>query len=313
MIVAGRADHRADPEHQPDHHADRRRHALRAVLDQRDARRRTCRSTSSASTRPTGPSSRSPTSIPRPSPSTASRSRPPPSSATPTQADWLNGIQDAIITISPRSALNLAAGVRTITISGKTLASSPLPNETWTGSASVTVTGSSSSGNSSSLVAGSRAAPCSRPPSIRRSGPLSTSRPSSQLSAYNYAPIPLSVALQQYRRPPGLQRADLRLQPSRETPQELPDHPRAGGDRLVQDQGTAHLRQQPESWIAAASTPASPTSTRTRRPRSAASTRASCRSSRRPRTSRIREPRPMGIGQVGRPRRTSVPAAASRT
>ena len=87
------------PEHQPDHHADRRRHAVRAVLDQRDHARPTCRSTSSASPRPTGPSCRSPTSIRRPSRSMASRSRPPPSSATPTQADWLNGIQDAIITI----------------------------------------------------------------------------------------------------------------------------------------------------------------------------------------------------------------------
>ncbi len=47
--------------------------------------------------------------------------------------DYPNGIPDAIITITPRSALGLTNGVHLITITGKTLATSPLPNFTWTG------------------------------------------------------------------------------------------------------------------------------------------------------------------------------------
>ncbi len=62
-----------------------------------------------------------------------------------------DGIPDAIITISPRSALKLSPGTTTITISGSTLSTSPLPNRTWTGSATpVTVTG----GSVSPVVAG---------------------------------------------------------------------------------------------------------------------------------------------------------------
>ena len=53
-----------------------------------------------------------------------------------------DGIPDAIITISPRSALNLPNGSQKFTITGPdTIVSSPLPNYTWTGTATVTVTG----------------------------------------------------------------------------------------------------------------------------------------------------------------------------
>ncbi len=119
------------------------------------------------------------------------------------QADWVNGIQDAIITITPRSSLKLTAGTTTITISGKTLTTSPLSPDTWTGSATVTVTGSSSGGNSSSLLAGIAGGPVEETTFNSPFGPTQYVPTISQLSAYNYAPIPLSVALQQYQPAPG--------------------------------------------------------------------------------------------------------------
>lgn len=118
--------------------------------------------------------------------------------ADPNKADWLNGIQDAIITITPRSSLGLTAGTRTITISGKTLSSSPLAGETWTGSATATVTGSSSGGSSTSLVAGAAGGPVLETTFNSTFGATQYVPTISQLSAYNYAPIPLSVAMQQY-------------------------------------------------------------------------------------------------------------------
>jgi FG-GAP repeat len=121
----------------------------------------------------------------------------------PNQADWVDGIQDAIITISPRSSLNLVAGTRTITISGQTLASSPLPDETWTGSASVTVTGSSSGGGSSSLLAVAAGGPVLETTFNSPFGATQYTPTISAFSAYNYAPIPLSVAISQYLPAPG--------------------------------------------------------------------------------------------------------------
>ncbi|HEX3449008.1 MAG TPA: integrin alpha, partial [Isosphaeraceae bacterium] len=62
------------------------------------------------------------------------------------------GIVDAIITISPRASLNLPNGNVNITISGKTLATSPLSNFTWRGTASVAVTGGSGGGGGGPTV-----------------------------------------------------------------------------------------------------------------------------------------------------------------
>ncbi len=158
-------------------------------------------------------------------------------------ADWVNGIQDAIITITPRSALNLTAGTTTFTVTGKTLSTSPLAGETWTGSATVSVTGSSSGGGSSSLVAGVAGGPVLETTFNSPFGPNQYVPTISQLSAYNYAPIPLSVALQQYQPPPGFNERHLRIQPPREAPQELPDHPRAGGHRAL---GARARRSRPQ-------------------------------------------------------------------
>ena len=115
----------------------------------------------------------------------------------------MNGIPDAIITITPRSNLNLTPGTVTFVVTGKTLATSPLPNETWTGTATVTVTGGSSTGPVTGAVAGVPTGPVLLTEFIPPSGPISTCRRSRQLSALSYQPIPLAVALQQFGPPPG--------------------------------------------------------------------------------------------------------------
>jgi hypothetical protein len=120
----------------------------------------------------------------------------------PNTANYLNGIPDAIITISPRSALNLPTGTVTITISGKTLSTSPLPNFTWTGSATVAVTGGSVTPVFSAIT-GIPTGPSSL---IRFVPPFGSNQytPSlTALSALTYAPIPLSLALQQFLPPQG--------------------------------------------------------------------------------------------------------------
>jgi hypothetical protein len=50
-----------------------------------------------------------------------------------------NGIRDAIITISPRSAIGLSPGSASLTISGPTRHGNPFAHETWEGTAPVTV------------------------------------------------------------------------------------------------------------------------------------------------------------------------------
>jgi hypothetical protein len=118
----------------------------------------------------------------------------------PNQANWVNGIQDAIITITPRSSLGLTNGTNTITISGQTLPTSPLAGSTWTGSTSVNVTGSSSGGGgSTSALAGIARGPVLETTFNSFFGPTQYVPTISQLSEYNYAPIPTSVALQQYQ------------------------------------------------------------------------------------------------------------------
>jgi hypothetical protein len=112
------------------------------------------------------------------------------------------GIPDAIITISPRSLLGLSPGVTTITISGQTLPTSPLPNMTWTGTATVTVTG----GSVTPVVAGVAGL---APGPVRQlffNGPFGNTQfvPNlSNLSLYNYQPLPIQIALNQFLAAPG--------------------------------------------------------------------------------------------------------------
>jgi hypothetical protein len=124
--------------------------------------------------------------------------------ADPNQADWLNGIPTAIITITPRSSLGLTNGTNTVTISGRTLATSPLAGETWTGSATVNVTGASTGGGASTAaLVGLARGPFLETTFLSAFGPTQYVPTISQLSAYNYAPIPLSVAVQPYLPGPG--------------------------------------------------------------------------------------------------------------
>ncbi len=108
----------------------------------------------------------------------------------------------AIITINPRAALGLTNGVHVITVTGKTLASSPLPNYTWTGTATVTVSG----GSVTPVV--TPVASLARGPSTETTftsvyGPNQYTPSITALSALNYTPIPLTVALAQFLPPQG--------------------------------------------------------------------------------------------------------------
>ena len=100
------------------------------------------------------------------------------------------GIPDAIITISPRSALNLASGTVTFTITGQTLATSPLPNFTWTGTATVSVTGGSTSPVISAAV-GPPSGPVTFTTLVPPFGSTQYTPSLTSLSLYNYQPLPL--------------------------------------------------------------------------------------------------------------------------
>ena len=115
------------------------------------------------------------------------------------KSDWINpNIPTAIITISPRSALGLVNGSQKITITGQTLASSPLPGYTWTGTATVTVTGGSSGGPSASAAAGPATGPVIATQYVSPFGANQYTPSLTALSALTYQPIPLSVALAEY-------------------------------------------------------------------------------------------------------------------
>jgi hypothetical protein len=120
----------------------------------------------------------------------------------PDTNNYLNGIPDAIITINPRAALNLANGVTTITITGQTLSSSPLAGFTWTGTATVTVTGGSVTPVINGL-AGTPRGPNTITNFIAPFGANQYTPSLTDLSAFNYQPIPTSVALAQYLPPQG--------------------------------------------------------------------------------------------------------------
>jgi hypothetical protein len=121
----------------------------------------------------------------------------------PNPNDIRNGIQPAIITISPTSALGLSNGSNVpITISGQMLPTSPLFPQTWTGSALVTVTGGSPTPPFSGL-AGVPTGPDLDTTYISPYGANQYTPSLTALSAFNYQPIPVSVALQQFLIPQG--------------------------------------------------------------------------------------------------------------
>ncbi len=113
-----------------------------------------------------------------------------------------DGIPDAIITLSPRTLLGLQNGLDTFTISGPTLPGSPLPNFTWTGTATITVTG----GTVTPIISGIAGVPTGPNLETEFISPYGANQytPSlTELSAFNYQPIPVSLALAQFLPPQG--------------------------------------------------------------------------------------------------------------
>ena len=107
-----------------------------------------------------------------------------------------DGIADAIVTITPRSNLNLSNGTSTFTVSGRTLAAAG--NLRFTGNALVTVTGGGGGGGgggaTSSIPIGAQAVTTFIGPNGDSLVPTIAS-----LSAYsNYKPLPLAVAINQF-------------------------------------------------------------------------------------------------------------------
>ena len=95
----------------------------------------------------------------------------------PDTANYLNGIPDAIITISPRALAEPGQRLDDDHDHGPDTGHSPLPNYTWTGTATVTVTGGSvGSGRQAPPSPLRRPARSSRPSTFRPSGPINTLR-----------------------------------------------------------------------------------------------------------------------------------------
>ena len=113
-----------------------------------------------------------------------------------------DGIPDAIITISPVSALNLQNGVQTITLTGRTLATAANSNKVFSGSAQVTVTGATSGGGGTgtlppvSTVSPSFGFPISSAAAPLYGGSLVPSL--TDLSPYPWTPITVKRAYQQF-------------------------------------------------------------------------------------------------------------------
>jgi FG-GAP repeat len=116
-----------------------------------------------------------------------------------------NNANQAIITISPRSSLNLPTGNSTLVVTGKTLASSTIGVQNF--QAKAAITGGGGGGGGGGAVSGGVAAQV--PPGaftpinyLNQFGGSFVPSVSS-MSQYNYAPLPMSVALSQYLPPAG--------------------------------------------------------------------------------------------------------------
>lgn len=113
----------------------------------------------------------------------------------------------AIITISPRSALGLPAGPSTLTVTGRTLDTAPAPNELWTASASITTGGVPPvpPGPGGGVAAPVQPGAFHSPNYLSHFGGSFTPTVA-EMSRLNYAPIPLRVAMEQYLPPAGFRR-----------------------------------------------------------------------------------------------------------
>src|SRR5512135_2896584 len=117
-----------------------------------------------------------------------------------------DGIPDAIITITPRSNLGLSSTTTTLTISSRTLVTSPNnANKSWSGTAAIIVTGAPgpvptpTPGPGLVLPIGTFVPTSFVPPF----GPDHLVPPPSVLSRLDYKAIPLHVAQNQYLPTPG--------------------------------------------------------------------------------------------------------------
>ena len=112
-------------------------------------------------------------------------------------ADPANANQ-AIITISPRSSLNLPSGNSTFTVTGFTTATASSPNQQFTATTTVTVGGGGGGGGGTGGLAAAIPPGVFVPATYNSQFGGSLVPTISALSQYNYAPIPLSVAMSQY-------------------------------------------------------------------------------------------------------------------
>lgn len=109
-----------------------------------------------------------------------------------------DGIPDAIVTLTPRSALNLNASNTSLTINGRTLATSPIPNMTFTGTTSIIVNGGGGGGGGGAVGAATPIGLFVPDFFLPPMGPERFVPQPSTLSAFNYKPIPKRVAYRQY-------------------------------------------------------------------------------------------------------------------
>lgn len=113
----------------------------------------------------------------------------------------------AIITITPRSSLNLPTGTSTFTVSGRTLASAPASDQPWAATTTINTGGGGGGGGGGS---GGVAAPVQpgafTPPNLVNHFGSAFTPTVAEMSRLNYAPIPLRVAMEQYLPPMGFRR-----------------------------------------------------------------------------------------------------------
>ena len=112
-----------------------------------------------------------------------------------------DAIPDAKFTFSPRSLLNLTAATTTLTITARTLATSPLANRNYSGVATITVTGGGGGGGGGGQASAVRGTffgvtqGGSVPPPFGEAFIPTTAR----LSQLTYKPIPIRAAYRQYQ------------------------------------------------------------------------------------------------------------------
>lgn len=117
-----------------------------------------------------------------------------------------DGIEDAIITISPRSSIGLTSASTSLTISGRTLSTATVnPNMAWTGSAAITVAGGGGGGTTTGALAGALPIGFIAPTEfVAPFGPSRAVPTLTSLSKFSsYKPIPYRVAVQQYMPDPA--------------------------------------------------------------------------------------------------------------